>query len=135
MGARGSLRRPGVRGGVDAEPARHAKVYGEYFPLVEMDEQVFGPSVEPQNHSSCEALGKVLRQGKAQVAAALVNAGEPMATEYGFQTSAHRLDLGKFRHCRVELQWSAFNPAASKPATATAPSPCEVSSGSRSPMV
>jgi len=50
---------------MDAEPARHAKVDGQYFALVEMDEQVLGASVEPHHHSSNEALGKALRQGKA----------------------------------------------------------------------
>ena len=83
---------------MDAEPARHAKVDGQYFALVEMDEQVLGASVEPHHRSSCEALGKTLRQGKAQVPAALVDTDEPMATEDGFQTSAYRLDLGEFRH-------------------------------------
>jgi hypothetical protein len=53
-----------VRGGFDAEPAGHAKVYGQYLAPVEMDEQVLGASVEPHHRSSCEALGKAFRQGK-----------------------------------------------------------------------
>src|SRR5262245_30541789 len=100
---KGSLRRWAyVRAQVDAEPARHAKVYGEHFILVEMDENVFGASIEPNHCSSGYALGKALRQGKAQVAAALVDADEPMAAEHGLETRAHRLDLGEFRHCRVK---------------------------------
>jgi hypothetical protein len=55
------LHRWGVRGGADAEPAGHAKVYGQYFALVEMDEQVLGASVEPHHRSPREALGKALR--------------------------------------------------------------------------
>src|SRR5215510_6707640 len=43
-----------------------------------------------------------------------------MATEYGLQTSAHRLDLGEFRHCRNQAPGFAFNPAAAMPATAVA---------------
>ena len=116
----GRLHRRGVRGGIDAEPARHAKVYGQYFALVEMDEQVLGASLEPHHHSSCEALGKALRQGKAQVAAALVDADEPLATEYGFQTSAHGFDLGEFRHCPNQAPGFAFNPAAAMPARVAA---------------
>jgi hypothetical protein len=108
MGA-GSLRRPDVGGTVDAEPPRHAKVYGEHFGLIEMDKQVLGASVEPHHHSSGEALGKALRQGKAQVAAALVDADEPMATEYVRQTSAYRLNLGEFRHCRVQALGFVFD--------------------------
>src|SRR5215475_14672645 len=85
-----------------------------------MDKQIFGASVEPHHHSSYEPRGKAFRQGKAQVAAALVDTDEPMATEYGFQTSAHRLDLGEFRHCRTQAPGFAFNPAAAMPATAVA---------------
>jgi hypothetical protein len=117
MGA-GSLRRPGVGAGLDAEPARHAKVYAEHFALVEMDEQVLGASVEPHHQSSGEALGKALRQGKAQVAAALVDADEPMATEYGFQTSAYRLNLGEFRHCQIQALGFVFDKAITATAVA-----------------
>jgi hypothetical protein len=125
LGAMGSLRQPGARGAGDTEPARHAKVYCEHFALVEMDEQVLGASVEPHHHSSCQALSKALRQGKAQVAAALIDADEPMATEYGFQTSAHRLDLGEFRHWPNQAPGSTINPAASMPATVAAASSSE----------
>src|SRR5215831_7321278 len=120
LGVLGSLRRPGARGGLNVESARHAKVYCEHLALVEMNEQVLGATVESHHQSSCEALGKAFRQGKAQVAAALVDADEPMATEYGFQTSAYRLDLGEFRHCRNQAPGFTFNPAAAMPATAVA---------------
>jgi hypothetical protein len=95
-------------------------VYCEHFALVEMDQQVLGAAVEPHHRSSCQALSKALRQGETQVAAALIDAHEPMATEYGFQTRAHRLDLGEFRHGLNQAPGFTFNPAASMPATVAA---------------
>ena len=45
-----------------------------------------------------QALGEALGQGKAQIGAALLDAGEALAEHGGLQSAADGFDLGKFRH-------------------------------------
>ena len=78
---------------IDAEAAGHAEMHHQHLAVVEPRQQIFGAPVERIDLSPLQALGEVLRQRKAQVLAALLDARKAVADQDRRKAQSHRLDL------------------------------------------
>jgi hypothetical protein len=85
-------------GVVDREAAGHAEMHDENLAIVEPRQEIFRAPVESLDRPSLEPLGEVLRQRKAQVFPALLDARERIADQDRLKALPHGFDLWKLRH-------------------------------------
>jgi hypothetical protein len=96
--------------------AAHAEVHDQRLAVVERCDQVFAAAVDVQHPAALEPRGEVGGQRKAQVVAALLNAGNADARHHRLKAPADGLDLWQLRHVRT----------AQAPMSVTTPAPAVV---------
>ena len=79
-------------------PPGHAEMGEPCLAVVQFREDVFRAPREAQNAPALQPRREPLRQGKAQLRPALLDALEPPARKRRRQPPHHRLDFRQFRH-------------------------------------
>ena len=83
---------------VDAKRSRHAQVHDEHARVVEIRDEIFRPSRQGFHPPPFETAREILRKGKAEIGAALLDADETPAAHGWFEAPAHGFDFGQLRH-------------------------------------
>ena len=65
---------------------------------VQLEQKVFGPTLEVENALASEPLGERRGKGEANVGPAQFDLGDPGAEHRGLKAAPHSLDLRQFRH-------------------------------------
>ena len=65
---------------------------------VQLEQEIFGPTLEVENALAGEPLGERRGKGEANVGPAQFDLGDPGAEHRGFEAAPHSLDLRQFRH-------------------------------------
>jgi hypothetical protein len=83
---------------IDAEAAGHAEMHHEHLAVIEFGQEIFCAPVERLDPSPSQPPREILRQGKAQVRAPLLDIRETIADEDRLKSAPDRLDLRQLGH-------------------------------------
>jgi hypothetical protein len=80
------------------ERARHAEMHQQHLAGRDIRQQIFRAPADAADGLTLEPVGEILRERKAQVRPARLDAHETRALHHRLQAAAHGFDLGKLGH-------------------------------------
>src|ERR1700722_20641345 len=95
-----------------AERTGHAQVGDEVLAAIQLEQEIFGPTLDVDDALAGEPLGEGRGKGEANVRPAQLDLVDPGAEHYGHEASPHSLDFGQFRHRRASAHRKKTGPAA-----------------------
>src|ERR1700722_4262316 len=81
-----------------AERTGHAQVGDEVVAAIQLEQEIFGPTLDVDDALAGEPLGEGKGKGKANVRPAKLDLVDPGAKHCGREATPHGLDFGKLRH-------------------------------------